>query len=108
MNNKREKHYQTVFYLLFRLIGQYVQTEVSSAIGRADAVAVVDDTIYIFEFKLNGSRDGTGMVSTAEDALRQIDERKYAAKYAVSNKKIVKICVEFNIEERTLSRWVIA
>ena len=99
LNNRGEKHYQTVFYLLFKLMGEYVQTEVSSAIGRADAVVVVNDTVFIFEFKLTGN-------GTAEDALRQIDERKYAAGYAASSKKIVKIGAEFSAEERTLSRWV--
>ena len=33
LENKTEKHYQTIFYLLFRLMGQYVDTEVKSAIG---------------------------------------------------------------------------
>ena len=33
MNNKEEKHYQTIFYLLFRLMGQYVDAEVKSAVG---------------------------------------------------------------------------
>jgi hypothetical protein len=99
LNNKEEKHYQTIFYLLFQLMGEYVQTEVSSAIGRADAVVVIEDTIFIFEFKLTGK-------GTAEEALKQIDDRKYAAKYAVSNKKIVRIGAEFSAEERTLSRWV--
>ncbi|GHT45484.1 ATPase AAA [Bacteroidia bacterium] len=100
LNNKEEKHYQTVFYLLFTLMGEFVQTEVDSSIGRADAVVVEHDTIYIFEFKLTEN-------TSAENALKQIDERKYAAKYAVSNKKIVKIGAEFSAEERTLSRWVV-
>jgi hypothetical protein len=98
LNNKEEKHYQTVFYLLFKLMGQFIQVEVSSAVGRADAVAVVNDTVYIFEFKLTGN-------ASAEDALQQIDERKYAAQYASGNKKIVKVGAEFSAEERTLSRW---
>ena len=106
LNNKEEKHYQTVFYLLFKLMGQYIDAEASSAVGRADAVAVVNDTVFIFEFKLTDRKDGLHTVSTAEDALRQIDERKYAAQYAASNKTIVKIGAEFSAEERTLSRWV--
>jgi hypothetical protein len=99
LNNKEEKHYQTVFYLLFKLMGEYVQTEVSSVVGRADAVVVVNGTVFIFEFKLTGK-------ATAEDTLKQIDERNYAAGYAASAKKIVKIGAEFSAEERTLSRWM--
>lgn len=45
MNNKEEKHYQTIFYLLFRLMGQYVDAEVKSAIGRADVVVKMQDAI---------------------------------------------------------------
>ncbi|GHT64158.1 ATPase AAA [Bacteroidia bacterium] len=100
LNNKEEKHYQTIFYLLFTLMGEFVQAEVSSAIGRADAVVVVNDIVFIFEFKLTEK-------ATAEDALKQIDERKYAAQYAAGNKAIVKIGAEFSAEERTLSRWVV-
>ena len=99
LNHKEEKHYQTIFYLLFKLMGEYVQAEVSSAIGRADAVVVVNNTVYIFEFKLTGN-------ATAEEALKQIDECQYAAQYAAENKKIVKIGAEFSAEARTLSRWV--
>ena len=99
LNNKEEKHYQTVFYLLFKLMGQFVQAEASSAVGRADAVAVVNDTVYVLEFKLTGN-------TTAEEALKQIDERKYAAQYAAGNQKIIKVGAEFSAEERTLSRWV--
>lgn len=47
-------------------MGQFVETEIRSAHGRADAVVKTKDTIYVFEFKLNGS---------AEEALRQIDEK---------------------------------
>ena len=57
MNNKEEKHYQTIFYLLFRLMGQYVDTEVKSAIGRADVVVKLQDAIYVFEFKIDGAAE---------------------------------------------------
>ncbi|MDR2969485.1 MAG: ATP-binding protein [Tannerellaceae bacterium] len=99
LNNKEEKHYQTVFYLLFSLLGQFVEAEVSSATGRADAVVALDDTIYIFEFKLTEN-------ATAEEALIQIDKRRYAAQYAVDSRKIVKVGAEFSAESRTLHRWV--
>jgi hypothetical protein len=99
LNNREEKHYQTVFYLLFKLMGQFVQTEVSSAVGRADAVVALNDAVYIFEFKLTEK-------ASAEEALKQIDERKYAAGYAAGGKKIVKVGAEFSAAERSLHRWV--
>jgi hypothetical protein len=98
LNNKTERHYQTIFYLVFKLMGQFVETEQRSTRGRADAVVTLTDTIYVFEFKLSGN-------GTAEDALKQIDDKGYLIPFTAGNRKIVKIGAEFNADERTLSRW---
>jgi hypothetical protein len=98
LNNKEEKHYQTVFYLLFKLMGQFVEVEHRSAIGRSDAVVITNDTVFVFEFKLAGN-------ATAEDALRQIDDKNYLIPFSAGNKKLVKVGVEFSPEKRGISRW---
>jgi hypothetical protein len=100
LNNKEEKHYQTVFYLLFKLMGQFVEAEQSSATGRADAVVITNDTVFVFEFKLTGN-------ATAEDALKQIDDKGYLIPFTAGNKRLVKIGAEFNAEQRGLNRWVV-
>ena len=100
LNNKEEKHYQTVFYLLFKLMGQFIEAEQRSAVGRADAIVITADTVYAFEFKLTGN-------ATAEDALKQIDDKGYLIPFTAGNKGLVKIGAEFSAEERTLSRWLI-
>jgi hypothetical protein len=101
LSNKTEKDYQTIFYLLFKLMGQFVQTEVKSAVGRADAVVWLQDAIYVFEFKLSEN-------ANAEDALKQIDDNGYLIPYSAGERKVVKIGAEFSRAERTLSRWVSA
>jgi hypothetical protein len=93
-----EKYYQAVFYIIFTLLGQYVQAEIRSARGRADAVVQTKDYIYVFEFKLNG---------TAEQALRQIDEKEYLLPYKLDERKAFKIGVEFSKDTRNVSRWII-
>ena len=98
--DKDEKYYQFVFYLLYVLMGQHVQTEVKSASGRADAVIKTSDTIFVFEFKLSGN-------GTAEDALRQINEKSYSIPYIADGRKIVKIGAEFSPEGHELTRWLI-
>lgn len=98
MNNKEEKHYQTIFYLLFRLMGQYVDAEVKSAIGRADVVVKMPDVIYVFEFKVDG---------TPEEALEQINSKKYAIPYQVDHRKVIKIGVNFDSATRTIGEWKI-
>ena len=98
LNENKERHYQVVFYLVFKLMGQFTEAEVRSARGRADAVVKTPDQIYVFEFKLNG---------TAEQALQQIDDRGYLIPYLVDGREIVKVGVEFSAETRNISRWLV-
>ena len=92
---KKEKYYQTVFYLIFSLIGLKVEAEVKTNKGRIDAV-IIDKDVYIFEFKFNGDKD---------DALRQIKEKKYSEKYQGKEKKIYLFGVEF--ADRNVGEWVV-
>jgi len=98
--HRNEQYYQHVFYLLFTLMGQFVQTEVKSNKGRADAVVKTADNIYIFEFKMDDN-------ATAEAALAQINSRDYAIPYTAYNRKIVKVGVEFSQKEKGIKRWLI-
>jgi hypothetical protein len=98
LNNKEEKHYQTLFYVFFMLMGQFVEVEHHSSVGRSDAIIKTDTTIFVFEFKLTEK-------ATAEEAIKQIDEKSYLLPFTASNKKLVKIGVEFSAEERGISRW---
>ena len=97
----REQNYQTAVYLIFALMGQFVQTEVHCSTGRADCVVYTADSIYLFEFKLTGN-------GSAEDALNQIKEKHYAEKYLVDGKKIVLIGSSFDEKTRTIKEWKIA
>ena len=94
----REQNYQTAVYLVFALMGQFVQTEVHSATGRADCVVTTADSIYIFEFKLFGN-------GTAEEALAQIKKNGYAEQYKADGKKIVLIGAGFEEATRTIKNW---
>ena len=98
LNDQTERHYQVIFYLVFKLMGQFTEAEVRSSRGRADAVVKTPKYIYVFEFKLNG---------TAEEALKQIDEKGYLIPYKVDHREVVKIGVEFSAESRNLSHWLV-
>ena len=91
------RHYQVVFYLVFKLMGQFTEAEVRSARGRADAVVKTPKYIYVFEFKLDGS---------AEQALQQIDDKGYLLPYAVDGRELVKVGVDFNAAERNIGNWI--
>ncbi|MEA3416139.1 MAG: AAA family ATPase [Thermodesulfobacteriota bacterium] len=92
---KKEKYYQTVFYLIFSLIGLKVEAEVKTNKGRIDAV-IIDKDVYIFEFKFNGDKD---------NALRQIKERGYFEKYQGADRKIYLFGVEF--ADRNIGDWAL-
>ena len=98
LENHMEKHYQTIFYLMFSFINIYIRTEVKSAVGRADAVMHMPDTIYVFELKVDKS---------ADEALRQIDEKGYMIPYAAEGKRLVKIGISFDSSQRTIADWKI-
>ena len=89
---------EQVFYLVFKLMGQFTQAEVRTAKGRADAVVKTADYIYVFEFKLNG---------TAGEALKQIDEKGYLLPYTADGRRVVKVGVAFDAEKRNLGEWLI-
>jgi hypothetical protein len=94
---KHEKYYQSLFYALFKLIGLSIEAEVHTNEGRIDCVVQTDDTIYIIEFKLNG---------TKEAALQQIHDNNYALKYQGSDKSIVLLGVEFDQKSRNLGDFI--
>ena len=91
-----EQNFQNVVYIVFMLLGQYTQTEVHSAKGRADCVVETDDYVYVFEFK----RD-----SSADEAIKQIEDMGYARPYVADKRKLIKIGVNFNSKERNLDGW---
>jgi hypothetical protein len=98
LDTKEEKHFQKVFFLLFELMGQFIEAEPHFADSRADAVVKTKDTVYVFEFKLTET-------SSAEKALQQIEEKGYAIPYTSEGKKIVKVGVEFSRETRGITKW---
>ncbi len=93
---KYEKYYQTIFYLIFLLIGLRVEAEVETNKGRIDAVVELKNAIYLFEFKLDGN---------ADEALRQIITRDYYQKYQLKGRPLTLVGVNFDSEKREVSEW---
>ena len=98
LSNKNERDFQTVFYLIFNLMGAYMTVEEDSAIGRADAVVYMPDAVYVFELKYDGS---------AEDALKQIDDNGYLIPYSADGKRLFKIGVNYDSSQRTIGDWIV-
>ena len=98
LSNKNERDFQTVFYLIFNLMGAFIKVEEDSAIGRADAVVHTPDAVYVFELKYDGS---------AEEAIRQIDDKGYLIPYSADGKRLYKIGVNYDSQQRTIGEWIV-
>ena len=98
LSNKNERDFQTVFYLIFNLMGAYIKVEEDSAVGRADAVLHFPAAVYVIELKYDGS---------AEEAVRQIDDKGYLIPYSADGKRLVKVGVNFDSSQRTIGEWIV-
>lgn len=97
-NTDYEGHYQQVLYIIFSLMGYYVDVEVHTATGRVDVVMRTAHTLYIIEVKLN---------KNAAEAMQQIDLKHYDERFALCGLPVVKVGVNFDGEKHTLRDWVI-
>lgn len=94
----QEVHYQNVLFIISKLMGFYVTAEYHTSQGRIDLVLQTDKYIYVMEFKLDG---------TAEEALQQIHDKKYALPFAADSRTLYQIGVNFSSETRNIERWVV-
>jgi Predicted AAA-ATPase/PD-(D/E)XK nuclease superfamily len=89
--------YHGLIHLIFKYLGVFVDSEVHSSQGRADAVVQTLTDVYVFEFKFN---------KTAQAGIDQINKKNYAAKYKASGKMITGIGVNFDSEIKQINDWM--
>lgn len=95
--NEKERFFHYTFYLIFRILSTYITlTEMQQSEGRADCIIETKTGVYIFEFKLDG---------TAQEALRQIDDKGYARPYADDGRNVRKVGVNFSSKTGTIDDW---
>ena len=97
-NANSEGHYQQMLYIIFSLMGHYLDVEVHTAKGRVDLVLHAPQALYIIEIKLNKS---------AEEAMEQIELKQYDKRFALLNLPVVKVGVNFSTEARNITDWTI-
>ena len=95
---KKEAYFKRLFYIVFSFMNVQIYTEVMNSEGRTDALMYLGDTVYIIEAKLD---------SSPEEALRQIEEKGYATRFAGSGKNIVRLGLNFSSQTRTIERWAV-
>jgi len=97
-NTDYEGHYQQLLYVIFSLLGHYVDVEVRTPRGRVDIVLRTQTTLYIIELKLN---------KNAATAMRQINLKDYPSRFALCGLPIVKVGINFDSERKTIGKWEI-
>ena len=95
---KSEGHYQQMLYIIFSLLGYYVDVEVHTADGRVDFVMRTSYALYLIELKINKS---------ADKAMEQIELKQYDKRFSQTNLPIIKVGIDFSTKKHTLTGWVI-
>ena len=97
-NTNYEGHYQQMLYVIFTLLGYYVDVEVHTADGRIDVVMRTSNTLYLIELKIN---------QTAEVAQKQIYDKEYIKRFVHYKLPIVTVAINFSTEKHTITGWII-
>ena len=97
-NTDYEGHYQQMLYVIFSLMGKFVDVEIRTPRGRVDLVIRTATKLYIVELKLDQS---------AEAAMEQIDLKNYPERFALCGLPIVKVAINFDSERHTIADWKI-
>ena len=94
-----EGHYQQMLFIIFSLLTDYlVDVEVHTPKGRVDIVLLTKTDLYIIELKLNKS---------AQAAMQQINLKNYRQRFALSDKPITKVGINFDSTQGNIEDWVI-
>ena len=97
-NTDYEGHYQQMLYVIFSLMGKFVDVEIRTPRGRVDLVIRTATKLYVVELKLDQS---------AEAAMEQIDLKNYPERFALCGLPIVKVAINFDSERHTIADWKI-
>lgn len=92
-----EAFYQRDLYIFFSGMSALVQCEVMMADGRVDMAMRMGDKLFVCEFKVSAN---------AKTAIDQIDTKKYYEPWRATQRKIIKIGAQFDINNRTLKNWI--
>ena len=93
-----ENHYQTVVFIICKLLGYYSEAEYKIVNGRIDMLIKTKDYIYVFEFKFDKS---------AKEALEQIDSKDYPLAFQQDERKLYKIGVNFSSQTKNIDEYII-
>ena len=93
-----EKDFQYAIWIIVELLGIHIQAERQTSNGRIDLLIQTKEYIYVIELKVD---------STADEALKQIEEKGYARPFTADPRRLYKIGVCFSTATRRIEDWKI-
>jgi hypothetical protein len=95
--DQKEKYFHSVFYLIVKLLGFTIETEVMTIDGRIDCVITTEKYIYVIEFKAG---------QDAKSAIEQIKKKEYHKKYLAEGKPVTLIGINFDTEAKKIDDYL--
>ena len=85
--DNKEKYFHSIFFIIMRILGFTIESEVLTVDGRIDATVFTNSKIYILEFKAGYD---------SKKAIKQIIEKGYHEKYSDDKRKKILLGINFN------------
>jgi len=95
--DNKEKYYHSIFYLVIKMLGFNIETEVMTIDGRIDAVLQTDTAIYVIEFKTGNTKK----------AIEQLIEKQYHVKYSTDKRPKILLGIDFDAEKKCIADYII-
>lgn len=93
-----ERDVQNCFYIIFRLMGLYVDVEQTTNHGRIDITLQTPQHVYLFELKID---------APAQAAVQQIMDKGYANRFARDERDLFLVGIGFSSEAKTIGDYLI-
>jgi len=95
--DNQEKYYHSIFYLVVKMLGFNIETEIMTIDGRIDAVMQTENAIYVIEFKTGNTKK----------AIDQILEKQYHVKYATDSRPKILLGIDFDADNKCIADYKI-
>jgi hypothetical protein len=90
---EQEAYYHSLFYMISVLMGVEIDLEVLTDKGRIDGVLMLEDKIYLIEFKYG--KAGTKMDTLTTKAIKQIEDKNYDERFLNDSRPCLKLGIGF-------------
>ena len=92
---QNEAFFHAIFYLVLRVVGLDVRSEVHTSYGRCDLLLELPEAVVVIEFKLDQPAAG----------LEQIADRGYLEPFATDGRRLIAVGVRVGSVEKQVLEW---